>query len=380
MNASRRQLFGLGGAALLAVSGCSPDRPADGQPTGPSAPGTGGADPTSPSPTPTPTPSPTPTGPAEPGTPEDLVTGLTTPWGLVRLDDGSLLVSERDTAKIKRVTEGTPATVTEVAEVQPTSEGGLLGIALSPDGDQLFCYHTTNSDNRIVRFRWDGEELSDPKVVLDGIPHAPIHDGGRLRFGPDGHLYASTGDASRRSLAQDTSSLAGKILRITTDGEPAPGNPFDNEVWSYGHRNVQGLAFDDDGRLWASEFGDQTEDELNLITKGANYGWPEIEGDETTMEGRTNPVRVWPTSEASPSGLAFTAGSLWMGALRGQRLWQIPLTDGKAGKPVDHFHGEYGRLRSVLAIDGALLVATSNTDGRGDVRKGDDRILRIPFE
>lgn len=378
MSPSRRQLLGLGGAALLGVAGCTAqDPPPDADPSATPPGSDGSAAPTSASPTPTP--SPTPTGPAKLGDPEDLVTDLTSPWGLLVLEDGSVLVSERDTAKIKRVTDGDPATVTTVAEVQPTSEGGLLGIALSPDGTQLFCYHTSNSDNRIVRYRWDGKKLTAPSVVLDGIPHAPIHDGGRLAFGPDGHLYVTTGDASQRSLAQDTSSLAGKILRITTDGKPAPDNPFDNEVWSYGHRNVQGLAFDEEDRLWASEFGDQTQDELNLITKGANYGWPEIEGDETTLEGRTNPKQVWSTAEASPSGLAHARGSLWMGALRGERLWQITVSGEKSGKPKAHFTEEYGRLRSVVATEDALLVTTSNTDGRADPKDGDDRILRIPF-
>ena len=143
-------------------------------------------------------------------------------------------------------------------------------------------------------------------------------------IGPDGFLYVGTGETGEVALAQDQKSLGGKILRITLDGRPAPGNPFGNEVWTYGHRNVEGLAFDADGRLWASEFGEQSWDELNLITKGANYGWPELEGSGEA-EGMTNPKVVWRTDEASPAGLAYADGSLWMAALRGERLWQIPV-------------------------------------------------------
>jgi glucose/arabinose dehydrogenase len=188
----------------------------------------------------------------------------------------------------------------------------------------------------------------------------------------------STGETgSTPQLAQDKKSLGGKILRITTDGKPAPGNPFDNAVYSYGHRNVEGLAFDDQGRLWASEFGDTTWDELNLITKGGNYGWPLVEGSSSN-EDLINPKVVWHTEDASPSGLAFWQGELWMAALRGNRLWEIPVNGTDTGKPVGHFQGDYGRLRTVVvATDGSLLLTTSNRDGRGDPKAGDDKIFRI---
>lgn len=387
---SRRALLARGGAALLSAGGvallgaCSPAGTPGPSPSVDQSPGSASGSSASPSPTtsaasPSPPISASATGPATVGTPTDLVTGLKTPWGLAVLPDGGLLVSERDTGHIKRIGQGSPAIVTTVGDVKPTSEGGLLGLALSPDGSQLYAYATTARDNRVLRMAWDGTKLGAPQVLLDGIPYASNHDGGRLGFGPDGMLYVSTGDAAVRSNAQDRNSLAGKILRLTPDGKAAPGNPFNNPVWSYGHRNVQGLAWDDRGRLWASEFGQNTQDELNLIERGGNYGWPEIEGNETKLEGRINPVRVWRTDDASPSGLAFARGSLWMAALRGGRLWEIPLSGDGTAEPKAHFTGTYGRLRSVVAVADGLLLSTSNTDGRGTVRNGDDRILRVPL-
>jgi glucose/arabinose dehydrogenase len=220
-------------------------------------------------------------------------------------------------------------------------------------------------------------------VVIDGIPKAGNHNGGRLTFGPDGMLYVSTGDASEPSRAQDLDSLGGKILRLAPDGSVPADNPFDGSpVFSYGHRNVQGLAFDDDGRLWASEFGQQTWDELNLIQAGNNYGWPVVEGiggDDRFVE----PVAQWSTDEASPSGIAYVRGTVFLAALRGQRLWQVPVPGGAAGSPADFAVGDYGRLRhAALAPDGSLWVLTGNTDGRNPdgPREGDDRILRVTLE
>src|SRR5690606_20503896 len=206
---------------------------------------------------------------------------------------------------------------------------------------------------------------------------AGIHDGGQLAFGPDGHLYASTGERGDPPLAQSRDSLGGKILRVTRDGEPAPGNPFaGSPVSSYGHRNVQGMAWDDRGRMFASEFGQNDFDEINLIEKGANYGWPEVEG--VGGEDRfVDPLVTWATDEASPSGLAYAGGSLWAAALRGERLWEVPVSaTGEPGTPVARFAGEYGRLRAVVrAPDGSLWLGTSNRDGRGSPAAADDRIL-----
>jgi aldose sugar dehydrogenase len=308
----------------------------------------------------------------------DLATGLDVPWGVVPLDDGSTLVGERDTGTIRRVGSAGTVTLRTLADVRPGGEGGLLGLTMAPGGDRLFAYFTADRDNRIEAMSWDGTQLGPPQPVFTGIPKGSIHNGGRMAIGPDGFLYVGTGETGQRDLAQDRGSLGGKILRLTLAGRPAPGNPFDSAVWSYGHRNVQGLAFDARGRLWASEFGQNTWDELNLITPGGNYGWPAVEG---TGGGETliDPQVVWRTGDASPSGLAFWQGELWMASLRGARLWQIPIADGTAGQPVEHFTGDYGRLRSVVptADDSALLVSTNNTDGRGRPRAGDDRILRI---
>jgi len=310
-----------------------------------------------------------------------IATGLVAPWGIAFLPDGTALVTERDTTKVIAIKAGSVRTVGRLGGAQPQGEAGALGLAVSPTYEKdslVFAYFTSPVDNRVVKMTFDGSKLGPPKVVLDGIPSGFIHDGGRLEFGPDGYLYVSTGETGEEELAQDASSLGGKILRITPDGEPAPGNPVKNlPVWTMGHRNVQGLAFDDRERLWASEFGANTWDELNLVEKARNYGWPLVEGRGDLAEYR-NPFAQWRTAEASPSGLAYLEGSLWMASLRGQRLWQIELDGAGIGKPQDYFVGDYGRLRTVVAApDGNLWVSTSNKDGRGNPGPQDDQILEI---
>jgi glucose/arabinose dehydrogenase len=365
---------------LLALVACSPQ----GQPEG-----LGAASP-SPQPStrtgePSPSsPSTTARGTARPRVVGAVATGLAAPWGIAFLPDGAALVSERDSADILAVPSdgGAPRRVGRIAQAAPEGEGGLLGLAVSPSYDEdsfVYAYVTTASDNRVLRMTYDGRRLGRPQVVLSGIPSGYVHDGGRLAFGPDGYLYVSTGETGDGQLAQDPTSLGGKILRITADGDPAPGNPVKGSpVWTMGHRNVEGLAFDDRDRLWASEFGDSTWDELNRIEKARNYGWPLVEGKGDLAKYR-NPFAQWRTSEASPSGLAYAQGALWMAALRGQRLWRIPVrADGTIGKPQDFFVGEYGRLRTVVAApDGSLWLSTSNRDGRGDPAPQDDRILRV---
>ncbi len=314
---------------------------------------------------------------APPGEPRTVARDLAVPWAMEFLPGGDALVTERDTARLLRVAADGQVTELGVVEgVEPDGEGGLMGVA-ARDG-QVFLYYTAAEDNRIVRYRLGESGVSEPKVIVRGIPKGAVHNGGRLEFGPDGHLYAGTGEVSDGDLAQRRDSLAGKILRMTVDGAPAPGNPFGTLVYSLGHRNVQGLAWDASGRLYASEFGANRWDEINLVLPGANYGWPEVEGrgDDSRY---VNPVVTWATSDASPSGLAYAGGSLWMGALRGARLWQVPLgEDGSPGEPVAHFTGTYGRLRGVTAApDGTVWVSTSNKDGRGSPRDGDDRILAV---
>ena len=308
----------------------------------------------------------------------EIVADLQAPWGLATLKDGSFLLSERDTGKILRVANDSTSLVRTIDEASPAGEGGLMGLAVTKDEKTVFAYYTAANDNRIVSMSWDGRDLGAPKVILRGIPKAFIHNGGRMVIGPDDYLYVGTGESGNGSLSQDKDSLGGKILRLRVDGRPAPGNPFDNEVFSYGHRNVQGLAFDADGRLWASEFGQQTWDELNLIKEGANYGWPEVEGSGK-VRGMTNPKVVWRTRDASPSGLAYWQGGLWMAGLRGERLWEIPLEGTSTRDPIAHFRGDYGRLRTVaVAHDGnSLLLSNSNTDGRGDPSRNDDRLFRV---
>jgi len=335
------------------------------------------------------TPAPTATSarrdPSAPPTPEvsgTVANGLTTPWGLAFLPDRSALVSERDTARIKRVTpDGKVSTIGTVPGVVAGGEGGLLGIAVAADfvtRPYVYAYFTAANDNRIVRMRFDNGRLGPPEVVLKGIRKGVIHNGGRIVFGPDGMLYVGTGETGQRELAQDRASLNGKILRMTPAGRPAAGNPFDGSVvYSYGHRNVQGLAFDSDGRLWASEFGQSTWDELNLIRAGENYGWPIVEGRGDT-DDYVNPLVQWGTDEASPSGIAIAAGAVWMAALRGARLWRIPVAGERVERPQAFFTGRYGRLRTIWpAPDGSLWLTTSNTDGRGSPHRGDDRILRL---
>lgn len=317
-----------------------------------------------------------------------VATGLRSPWGLAPLPNGDLLVSSRDTGEIVHVDgeTGKKTPAGGVPGAEPGGEGGLLGIALPrDDARSLYAYVTTASDNRVVRMRYDdgapaGERLSAPDTVYKGIPKGAIHNGGRIAFGPDGMLYVGTGETGDEGLAQDASSPAGKILRMTPEGEPpAKGNPRDDSVvYSSGHRNVQGLAWDEDGRLWAAEFGQNTWDELNRIEAGGNYGWPEVEG-KAGEEGFVDPVAQWRPSEASPSGVAVAEGSVWMAGLRGERLWRIPLNGGEpSAAPQAFLEGEYGRLRTVVADgDGGLWLVTNETDTRGTPEEGDDRILRL---
>ena len=319
---------------------------------------------------------------------ETIATGLPLPWGLAFLPDGTALVTLRDQAEVLLIAKGAaPVSLGRVRGVVPGGEGGLLGIAVSPtfaSDRAVFVYLTSANDNRVMRMTFDGVSLKPGPVIVQGIAKAGNHDGGRLAFGPDGYLYVATGDAGRRDPAQDKGSLSGKILRVTADGSPAPGNPFPGSpVWSLGHRNVQGIAWDKAGTMYASEFGQNTWDELNHIEPGRNYGWPVVEGIGH-QPGFVDPIRQWSTADASPSGIAVGAdGAVYMAALRGESLWRIPLEGkGKTGEPERLLQGRYGRLRTVMAApDGRLWLMTSNTF-RGTLRAGDDRILalRLPIQ
>lgn len=298
---------------------------------------------------------------------------LQVPWSTVFLPDGTALISERETALLRTIAPGAgngrAGTLGQVPDVVPGGEGGLLGLALSPDfaSDRyLYAYFTSASDNRIARLPLEDSagtlRLGAAQVIFTGIPKASTHNGGRIRFGPDGNLYVGTGDSQRRGQPQDPNALGGKILRLTADGRPAPGNPFDgNPVYSLGHRNVQGLAWDSAGRLWASEFGPDVDDELNLIVPGGNYGWPDVTG-APHRPGFLDAKVVWPsTADSSPSGLEIVGNTAYLGALRGERLWAVPLNGEFAGDPVGYFTRMYGRIRNVsLAPDGRLWVLSNN--------------------
>jgi glucose/arabinose dehydrogenase len=315
-----------------------------------------------------------------------IATGLEIPWGLAFLPDGRALVSERASGRLLAITAS--GNVEEIQRLPSHSigEGGLLGIALSPNyatDKWVYAYYSTQTDNRIVRFHLK----EAPQPILTGLPVATNHNGGRLAFGPDRMLYAGTGDATVRERAQDLTYLGGKILRMKPDGGIPDDNPFPkSRVYSYGHRNVQGLTWDKKGQLYASEFGQNTFDEVNKITPGGNYGWPDVEGQGKNTNF-INPITTFTTEEASPSGATFLKqgaipqweGTLFVAGLRGQRLWHLTLNaDGSLASREALLEGQFGRLREVaVAPDGSLWILTSNRDGRGTPVASDDRIIRL---
>jgi glucose/arabinose dehydrogenase len=330
-----------------------------------------------------------PTGVTPTGTPVDVVTGLTSPWSILRTPKLTL-VSERDTGVIERVTpSGGLQKIGTVPGVVHDGEGGLLGLALLQSGATrwLYAYETTASDNRIVRMTFDADlALGPPHVILAGLAAANHHDGGRIAFGPDGMLYATVGDAGDTSHSQDLSSLNGKILRMTPTGNVPKGNPFPGSlIWSYGHRNPQGLAWDSHGQLFAAEFGQDTWDEFNKITAGSNYGWPIVEGGGAHDPRFVDPLVQWPTDDASPSGLVYIDGTFFLAGLGGKRLWVITVNATGAASAAALYVGTYGRLRDVVAGPGSgstpsLWILTDNTDGRGSPNPGDDRILQVALK
>jgi len=317
-----------------------------------------------------------------------IATGLNVPWGIAFLKDGRAIVGQRDRGTISVIDPKAPEDkrVREMGAVpgvfaETGASRGLLGLALDPDDDsQLYAFYTMATEQRIARIELKDGKLGDIKPILTGIPTGKGHYGGQMVFGPDGYLYVSVGDNQRvPSPAQDRDSLAGKILRITKDGKPAKGNPFDSEVWSWGHRNIEGLAFANlgTGPLWATEFGADKADELNLVEKGGNYGWDVHEGKSEDPK-YVSPKVTWPVADCSPAGIAISNETAFVASLRGQRLWAVPLHGEKVGKPRAHFVGEYGRLRAIaVAPDGSLWLGTSNTDGNGKPRAGDDRLLQL---
>lgn len=309
---------------------------------------------------------------------EVIAENLEIPWEIAWLPDGSILVTERPGRLLKI---GTDRTVIPIQGVRHVGEGGLLGMALHPsfaENQQIYLYLTTQSGsgltNRVERYRLNGNALQDRTVILEGIPGAQIHDGGRIAFGPDGMLYVTTGDAGNSALAQDPSSLAGKILRISDDGSAEP--------YSLGHRNPQGITWDSRGRMWATEHGRSGVlsgfDELNLIEKGKNYGWPEIQGDETRTELNAPVAHSGARDTWAPASAEFFNQSIFFGGLRGEALYEADVSNPAAVSIQEHFKNQHGRIRTVrVGPDGFLYLLTSNRDGRGKVNAGDDKIIRV---
>ena len=387
----------LGVALMVALAGCvSPAPDASPQTTTP-APSTGDA---------AADPAPGPVSPV--GDPVVIASELDAPWSILRLPDsastaGGTLISERDSTLIRELLpDGSLREAGSVPTASPSGEGGLLGLAYLPadPGDAaagwVYAYFSTADDNRIERMPLSGTPgaltLGTPELILDGLPRAGNHSGGRIGFGPDGLLYATVGDAGNTALAQDLDSLGGKILRMTPTGEVPTGadaNPFDSLVYSFGHRNPQGIAWDSEGRLWSSEFGQQTWDELNLIDAGANYGWPEVEGIAENP-AFVDPVYQWTTDVASPSGIAIVRDTLFMANLRGARLLRVDLgtidpadarsntVDSSTVTVDEWFVNSYGRLRDVVpGPQGTLWFVSNNTDGRGTPAADDDRLYQV---
>lgn len=325
---------------------------------------------------------------------EVVAQGLDTPWAIAFLPDGGILVTERP-GRVRLVnTKGQlePMPVATLLSVKEIGEGGLLGLALDPDFASkpfVYLYYTYSESggrtlNRMVRMKYEPGKLGEETVLVDRIPGAANHNGGRIKFGPDGYLYITTGDAQNPSQAQDTTTLAGKILRVTDTGQAAPGNPFGNLVYTFGHRNPQGLAWDDTGRLWATEHGrsgiQSGLDEVNIIEAGKNYGWPTIQGDQT-REGMVGPAaNSGPAKTWAPAGAAITGGSLFFGGLRGEAVYEAILDGGRVAEVKEHYKGQYGRIREVITgPDGRLYITTSNRDGRGNPAADDDRIISIKY-
>jgi glucose/arabinose dehydrogenase len=317
-----------------------------------------------------------------------LAKNLEIPWGMAFLPDGVALVTERDTGRILQIGPESDANGLKVTEVQRLNEvrasgdGGLLGIAVSPayaTDKTVFVFYSTATDNRIAKLQLKGKL----QPIVTGLPRSADANGGQLAFGPDGFLYATTGDGtSGGTLAANPKSLGGKILRMTPAGKPAPGNPVkDSLVWSSGHRNVQGIAWDKAKRMYATENSQKRFGELNVIAKGKNYGWPKADGPGADAK-LANPLFSWPIADSSCGGVAVVEQTVATACLLGKRVYLLSVTGNGTvlGTPQQVLNSEYGRLRAVVAApDGSLWVSTSNQEDAGQAGPDDDRIIRLVF-
>jgi glucose/arabinose dehydrogenase len=315
---------------------------------------------------------------------------LDVPWSIAILPDDSLLVTER-AGRVLQINplNGEKKIIATLPDVREIGEGGLQGITLHPDfetNSYIYLYYTyagtqNNTQNRVSRFTFSNNSLTDETIIVNAIPGASNHDGGFVGFGPDDFLYIATGDAQEPSLAQNTQSLAGKILRVTDTGDPAPNNPFNNRIFSYGHRNPQGICWDDRDQMYSTEHGPSGAgsgfDELNLIRPKINYGWPTIQGDESQTGMQTALIQSGSSDTWAPAAAACVESSVYFGGLRGNALYEAQI-QGDAATLVTHLDGEVGRVRAVTKTeDGFLYISTSNRDGRGVPSANDDRILRV---
>ncbi|MCH8945944.1 MAG: PQQ-dependent sugar dehydrogenase [Nanoarchaeota archaeon] len=313
---------------------------------------------------------------------EVLAKNLDTPWAIDFFPNGKMVFTERygrisvlnlETKEIKIVGE---------INVSERGESGLLGIAVDPEFEEnnfVYVYYTYENGNRVSRFIFNeqNEKIESEFILLDNIPSARFHDGGRIKFGPDGKLYITTGDATKSSSAQDVNSLAGKILRMNKDGTIPKDNPFGNYVYSYGHRNPQGLVWNENGELFSSEHGPTRNDEINIIVKGENYGWP----IECNVKSEfINPVRCFSDFTLAPSGIAFYKNDLYVAGLRGAQLRRIIFDDSyETILYEEELFSELGRIREVVEHNNSLYITTSNRDGRGIPKLDDDKIIKIIY-
>ncbi|HUQ84764.1 MAG TPA: PQQ-dependent sugar dehydrogenase [Candidatus Limnocylindrales bacterium] len=316
-----------------------------------------------------------------------IAENLEVPWALVFLPDESILVTERP-GRVRLIDRNGQLVNEPILEIDVVKriqgEGGLHGITVHPEFEKnklVYLYYTyanegNKSLNRVSRYNFTGDKLTNEKIIVDKIPGALFHDGGRIKFGPDKLLYITTGDAQEPSLAQNKNSLAGKIIRVTPEGKAAPGNPFNTLIYSYGHRNPQGITWDESGNLYETEHGSSEKDELNRIEIGKNYGWPDVKGDEK-RNGLVPPLVHSGTDTWAPGGAAYLNGSVYFVGLRGKSLYQATLS-GNTTSINTHLNDKFGRIRDVVVgPDNMLYITTSNRDGRGDRQSGDDKIISI---